>query len=125
MAKNYLQEGNAINFKNTGLSAIESGSVVVAANMVGIAAGKIEPSGAGVLYLKGVFEVPKLTHATNQAMEVGESVFWKAADKKAANAATTALTGDARGWGIVVEAASSTSASVKVRLTGAAATISA
>lgn len=123
MATNFVQSGEAVTFINSGVTDIASGSLVVMANLVGIAAGLVKAGESGVLYLSGVYTLPKTAHATDQAIVAGGAVIWDASAAKCVNAATTPAEGDAAGWGVAIEAAASTATTVKVRLTGAVATI--
>ena len=70
--KNFIQEGEIIEFANSG-SAIASGDVVVIGEMVGVACGNIATGESGPVETCGVFELAK---ATGSAWTIGQKLFW-------------------------------------------------
>ena len=91
MAKNYIQDGNVIDF--TAGATTVSGQVVVVGSIVGIAAADVANGKVGPLIVKGVVEIP----AATAEITVGAAVYWDAdgdpvggtADSGAATATAT------------------------------------
>lgn len=106
--KNYIQPGKTVTILAP--ADVASGGVVVAGNLVGIAAGAAL-SGASVdVALEGVFSIPKVEA---DAFALGGVVFFNTSTKLA----TVTATGNTR-LGIAIGAASNPSAAVKVRIDG-------
>lgn len=73
MSTNYIQEGDVIEFANSG-AAIASGDVVAVGNQVGVAMVDIAAtSGSGSVQMCGVFSLAKVG---SQAWSQGDLVFW-------------------------------------------------
>lgn len=114
MAKNYIQDGNIIDF--TAGAATVSGQVVVVGSIVGIAAADVANGNVGPLIVNGVVEIP----AATAEITVGAPVYWDAdgdpvggtADSGAATA--TATDNTLVGYAIAAKAAAG--ATVKVLL---------
>lgn len=116
MAKNYVQEGNVINWTNNTAAAVASGDVVVIGQIIGIALVAIAIDAAGSVALEGVYTVPKVTGAV---IAVGESLTWDVSAGKFDDNAATPATGDITGAAAVAfESAGSGATTLKVRLTG-------
>lgn len=106
--KSFKQAGS--NLTIPAPAAVSSDDVVIAGNIVGIAAGA---AGAGDLVdvvVTGVFELPKV--AAN-AFTLGAVVYWNATSKLA----TSTASGNTK-LGVAIEAAPADTASVRVRLSG-------
>ncbi|WP_314436970.1 DUF2190 family protein [Massilia timonae] len=73
MAKNYVSEGDVLDFTNTTGAAIASGSVVTIGKRVGIALADIPVGGTGTASVTGVWAVPRLT--TDDTAQ-GELLYW-------------------------------------------------
>lgn len=73
MKATYLQRGEALDFVNKTESTIPAFTILVVGDMVGIAGTDIEPGATGVIYVCGVFEMPKSTHA---AISMGTKVYF-------------------------------------------------
>lgn len=70
---NFVQDGETIEYSNTG-TAITAGSVVVIGKLLGIAATDIAATtGVGTVCLEGVF---KLAKNTSTAITQGDQLFW-------------------------------------------------
>ena len=112
MSKNFIQNGEVINFTNSG-SAIVSGAVVVVGNLVGVALTNIGTNETGAVAIEGVFELPKATAAV---IAVGEKVLWDVSAGKFDAKSATPATGDISNACAAWEAAGAGATSVKVRL---------
>ena len=73
MAKNYVSEGDVLDFINTTGAAIASGSVVAMGKRIGIALENIAAAGTGSVGVTGVWSVPRLT--TDDTVQ-GELLYW-------------------------------------------------
>jgi predicted RecA/RadA family phage recombinase len=76
MAKNYVQEGNVLDYTNTSGATILSGSAVLIGKRLAVALGDIEPNGKGQLAVSGVFALPRLN---TDDTKIGEELYWDAA----------------------------------------------
>ena len=115
MAKNYVQEGDVINWTNGG-SAVVAGTVIVIGQILGVALVDIAGGATGSVAIEGVFSVPKVSGAVIAA---GESLVWDVSAGKFDDNLATPATGDISGAAAVaVEAAGNTITTIKVRLTG-------
>ena len=72
MAKNYVSEGDVLDFTNTG-AAIASGAVVAMGKRIGIALADIPTNSTGAVSVTGVWTVAKL--ATDDIQQ-GEPLYW-------------------------------------------------
>lgn len=72
MAKNYVEDGNTMDWTNAGAADVKSGDMVVVGDLVGVAVADIPVSGDGVLLMTGVFSLPKSGVVT---FEQGEKVY--------------------------------------------------
>jgi predicted RecA/RadA family phage recombinase len=79
MAKNYVQEGDVLNYTNAGGAAIASGALVIIGKRVGIALGTIAPGASGSLAATGVFTLPKLG---TDAIGEGDLLYWDSANSR-------------------------------------------
>lgn len=108
MAKNYIQPGDTLTIPAP--AAVQSGGVVIAGDIKGIAQGDAI-SGAPVdVATRGVWELPKV--AAN-AFTLGAKVYFNSTDALA----TTTASGNTL-LGVAVEAAAADTATVKLRLSG-------
>lgn len=71
MAKNYQQDGNTLDFQNTGATDIHSGDAVLSGALVGVAHDDIPAGLWGVLHTSGVFVLPKAA----EAVTVGQKLY--------------------------------------------------
>lgn len=92
MAKNYVQTGEVITYKNTGTAVIPSGAVVVMGAIIGIAVADIPVGDSGSVHIEKVWGLPKDTAA---ALAVGDKVYWDKTGKEivAASSANTVPAG--------------------------------
>lgn len=78
MAKNYVSEGDVLDFANTG-ALIPSGAVVVMGKRIGIALADIPTNTVGSVSVTGVYTLPRLvTDDTAQ----GELLYWDAVNNR-------------------------------------------
>lgn len=75
MAKNFIQPGKVLDYVNTTDESVESGQVVVAGALLGVALVNIVPGGVGSVQIDGVFSVPKVA---GTALVQGAAVVYKA-----------------------------------------------
>ena len=111
MAKaEYCQKGNSIDYKNSGMAAIEANEVVPLTTRIGIAGAPIAAGETGALFVEGVFLMP-LAAGESDEVKVGEALYFKD------GAVTTASDGAVPcGWAI--EPTPASSAEIKVKLIG-------
>ncbi|EMO5715832.1 DUF2190 family protein [Enterobacter bugandensis] len=69
--KNYIQDGNTLDWVNVTAADVKSGDPVVVGESIGVAYGDIPVGKTGVLLMAGVVELPKSPTA---AFEQGEKV---------------------------------------------------
>jgi predicted RecA/RadA family phage recombinase len=104
--KNYIQEGDTLNF--TANEAITAGQMILVTGVVGVAINDVASGAVGVLATKGVFEVAKEgTDAPSQ----GQILYYNATNK---TATVTASTNKVIGYAWT--AAASGDSTVQVRL---------
>ena len=77
MTARYVQKGEAIDFRPE--TNIKAGTIVPFNGLVGIARLDIRAGELGALAVTGVFESPK----ANEAIDVGDAVYWDAANEVA------------------------------------------
>jgi len=78
MAKNYVGEGEVLDFTNAG-AAIAAGSVVAMGKRIGIALTDIPTNSVGAVAVTGVYTIAKL--ATDDVSQ-GELLYWDAANNR-------------------------------------------
>ena len=117
MATNLVQDNGVKEWTNATGSAVSSGGVVVAGNMIGIALVDIANGASGsVDFTPGrVFSgVPKVTAAV---FVVGEKLIWDASAGKFDDSAATPATGDVTGAVVAWVAGTSSDTTCTVMLT--------
>ena len=67
----YVQRGEAIDFKNATNAAIPAGAVVLLGKIAGVAGTEIAPGEVGLLHISGVFKIPKKTGVITAGQAVG------------------------------------------------------
>jgi predicted RecA/RadA family phage recombinase len=104
MARNYVQDGNVIQWTNGTGAAVASGQMVKVGNMLGVALVAIANGAAGSVSLDGVWSgIPKVSGAV---FVQGEKLIWDvsangglgAFDDSAATPAAGDVTGGAVAW---------------------------
>jgi predicted RecA/RadA family phage recombinase len=83
MAKNYVSEGDVLDYTNTG-ALIPSGAVVVMGKRIGVALADIPTNSTGSVSMTGVWTLPRLT--TDDTTQ-GEVLYWDAANNRVTEAA--------------------------------------
>lgn len=83
MAKNYIQEGNVLNY--TATAAVASGAVVVIGKRIAIALADIAVGETGAITTEGVFTVAKLS---TDAVGLGDLLYWDAANSRLTSTAS-------------------------------------
>lgn len=107
----YWQKGNSIDYTNTTDTVIESNSIVPFGSHIGIAGGNIGAGETGVLFVEGVFKLPK----GEEEIALGDSVYF---DAEKGVMTKTASNPEDMPAGYTVEAASSAAAMVLTKLLG-------
>jgi predicted RecA/RadA family phage recombinase len=106
--KTFIQAGS--NLTIPAPAAVTSGGVVIAGQIVGIAAGSAAINESVDVVVTGVFELPKVGA---DAFTLGELVYWNSTTKLA----TETSSGNTK-LGVAVAAAAASTGTVKVRLSG-------
>lgn len=108
MAKGiFKQDGNSIDYINSGSTAIVYGDVVPLTGCIGVAASDIAVGSLGALELVGVYELP----AAAAALTIGQKVYWDAA-----NSNVTATATDNIPCGITIAAKAENALAVDVKI---------
>ena len=89
MTARYVQKGEAIDFRPE--TNIKAGTIVPFNGLVGIARLDIRAGELGALAVTGVFESPK----ANEAIDVGDDVYWDTANEVATKERTDVYLGTA------------------------------
>lgn len=110
MARNFVQPGNTLTIPSP--AAVQSGGVVVAGSIVGIAQGDAAADEPCDVSVSGVWELPKVG---GDGVALGTAVYWDAA---AELVTIDADEGANPKLGVAIEAAAAGAAAVKVRLSG-------
>lgn len=108
MKAEYMQRGEALDYKNTTDAVIPAGSVIPLKTRVGVAGGDIAPGATGSLHVMGVFTMDK---ASDKEVAMGDALYF---DEASGN-----LTTDAEGnipAGYAVADAASADATVQVSI---------
>ncbi len=82
----FVQDGRYVDY--TPSAALTAGSVVVQADLVGVAVRDIPANTLGVLAVEGVFSFPKATGAST-AIAVGTTAYWAVGTSTATATATS------------------------------------
>lgn len=114
MAKNYVSDGNVINWTNGTGSAVSSGDVVATGHCIGVALVDIADGATGSVAVEGVFTVPKVSAAV---FTQGEKLIWDASASAFDDSAATPATGDITGGAVAWIAGANTETTCTVKLT--------
>lgn len=71
---NYVQRGESIDFKNTGVALIKANEVVEIETRIGVAGSDIPVGFVGALHVIGVFDIPA---TPTEVYKVGQAVYFK------------------------------------------------
>ena len=121
MANNYVEPGMTMTWTNGTGSAVVSGQVVRAGNILGVALVDIASTASGSIAVSGVYKVPKVSSAV---IAQGEPLLWDASaaafDAKAATPATGDVTGPPA---VAFQAAGNGVTTMAVKFTGVPGTV--
>ena len=117
MARNYVNEGNTLNY--TAAADTASGDGVAIGSVLGVSLETVKSGAAGVAAIFGTFELPKLSAAV---ITQGEALIWDIDANKFIVA--SAATGDLLNCAIATEAAGNGTSTVKARLSPGSGSIS-
>lgn len=78
MAKNYIQEGDVLDY-TAGGSAIASGAVVLIGKRIGIVLRDIAIAGSGAISVTGVWQIAKLS---TDVIAQGDLLYWDTANSR-------------------------------------------
>lgn len=119
MAKNYVQEGDVIDWTNAGAAVSSGDPVAIGSNgdaFIGIALVDIANGGSGSVALEGVFDVPKVDAAVIGA---GEYVTWDSSAGAFDDNQATPAAGDVSDGAFAVESKGATvGGTIRVKLAG-------
>lgn len=104
----YVQKGEKLNYKNTTLSKISAGDVVVIGSKIAVAGCDIEVGQVGSVIMTGVYELPITTLEVN----IGEKVYWDS------SAHTVTKTNTDIEIGYAAESVQNTATKISVKLMG-------
>lgn len=106
----FQQNGDIVDFVNTGTETITAGQVVPLVTRIGFAVADIEPGAIGGVAVKGVFgNVPAVTTA---AFNMGDTLYWDAATNKLSKTATDNV--PIGGWCTAAKIQAGTTATIKL-----------
>ena len=108
MAKNYVQEGDVIDYVNASGSTITSGTAVLIGARLGVALADIANGATGSVQVEGVFTVPKLG---TDVVAAGALLYWDNTNKRL----TTTASGNTLS-GFAVGAAGSGVTAVNIKI---------
>ena len=121
MANNYVEPGMTMTWTNGTGSAVVSGQVVKAGNILGVALVDIASTASGSIAISGVYKVPKVSGAV---IAQGESLTWDVSAAAFDDNAATPATGDVTGPpAVAFQAAGNGVTSMKVKFTGVPGTV--
>ena len=117
--KNFVSVGERITI--TAPSALESGQIVSIGGLFGVSFNKVASGEKVVVATVGIFQLPKRSHASQEAMSLGDVVYL---DSDGGENSTPALskvaTSNGKPVGIVVVPAATTDTEVTIKLRGMA-----
>lgn len=125
MAKNFVQNGDVLDWTNGTGSDVSSGDPVVMGSAgdatIGVALVDIADGASGAVQIaNGVFTLPKVTAAV---FKQGESLMWDVSTSKFDDNQATPATGDVTGAVVAAADGENGDTTCQVRLTGTAGTI--
>lgn len=118
MARNYVNEGNTLNY--TAAADTNSGDGVALGSVLGVSLETVKNGATGVAAIVGTFELPKLSTAV---ITQGEMLIWDIDANKFIVA--SAATGDLLNCAVATEAAGNGALTVRARLCPGSGSISA
>lgn len=108
MAKNYVQEGDVIDYANASGATITSGTPVLIGARLGVALADIANGSTGSVQVEGVFTITKLGTDTVAA---GALLYWDNTNKRLT---TTASGNTLAGFAVAAAGAGVTTVNVKI-----------
>ncbi len=121
MANNYVEPGMTMTWTNGTGSAVVSGQVVKAGNILGVALVDIAPTASGSIAISGVYKVPKVSGAV---IAQGESLTWDVSAAAFDDNAAVPATGDVTGPpAVAFQAAGNGVTTMTVKFTGVPGTV--
>lgn len=121
MANNYVEPGMTMTWTNGTGSAVVSGQVVKAGNILGVALVDIASTASGSIAISGVYKVPKVSGAV---IAQGESLTWDVSAAAFDDNAAVPATGDVTGPpAVAFEASGNGVTSMRVKFTGVPGTV--
>jgi predicted RecA/RadA family phage recombinase len=116
MANNYVEPGMTMTWTNGTGSAVVSGQVVKAGNILGVALVDIASTASGSIAISGVYKVPKVSGAV---IAQGESLTWDVSAAAFDDNAAVPATGDVTGPpAVAFQAAGNGVTTMTVKFTG-------
>lgn len=113
--KNSVNDGKTLPWTNTTGSTVAGGTLVKAANTLGVLVADTADAADGVLMIEGVFSgMPKVTGAV---FAKGEKLIWIVASGKFDDSAASAATGDVTGAAIAYVAGANGETTCTIKLT--------
>jgi predicted RecA/RadA family phage recombinase len=121
MANNYVEPGMTMTWTNGTGSAVVSGQVVKAGNILGVALVDIASTASGSIAISGVYKVPKVSGAV---IAQGESLTWDVSAAAFDDNAAVPATGDVTGPpAVAFQAAGNGVTTMAVKFTGVPGTV--
>lgn len=114
MAKNYVSDGNVIQWTNGTGSAVDSGAVVVLGHIIGIVLVDIANGASGSVAVEGVFTVPKVSAAV---IAQGEKTIYDVSAGAFDDSSATPASGDITGAAVAFAAGANGETTMLVKLT--------
>ena len=108
MAKNYVQEGDVIDYVNASGSTITSGTAVLIGVRLGVALADIANGATGSVQVEGVFTVPKLG---TDVVAAGALLYWDNTNKRLT---TTASGNTLSGFAVAAAGSGVTAVNIKI-----------
>ena len=84
--KNYIQDGDRLDYANSSGNTITSGTAVLVGKRVGVAVADIANNTTGVLAMEGVFNLPKLS---TDVLAQGDLLYWDNTNKRLTSTTTS------------------------------------
>jgi predicted RecA/RadA family phage recombinase len=102
----FVQRGETIDFKNSGIAEIKANDVVSLDTRIGVAGCSIPVGSTGTVHVVGVFDAPAIT---TESFTVGQAAYWK--DNLLTITAAGAIPA---GWVVEAKATAGSRAKVKI-----------
>lgn len=121
MAKNYVQDGNKLTL-TTPSGGVKGGALVKVGDLVGVSQFDADAGQDFVMAVCGVYsDLPKRSHASEEAISVGDSLYWDADGGASSTPALSKVsTGNGEVVAVAVESAATTDSVVTALLRGMA-----